>query len=471
MTKVFSILKIALKNPIKSLSQLNIRNLRSLIYALKYEDSNTIQQNLNLLLSEEESALIIPAIPHEPTKHVQVNHQLPIPEKDKEFYNTWDDKYILKHYKELSNHETIDELGGQNIVIIADLNLPQCKKYRVLQKIEYLKRKGIQCDFSHWLDEPRSLKLMQTASTVLFYRIPFSKLSAVYLNEAVRLKLNIGYDIDDPIFDNGIYKENKNLDVLDKKEKADLLNNSRHYVNIIRQCDFITTSTPYLKSVLSRYTKSPVYLWRNLMDAQTINAATITKNISSRRNHTNEKEFIIGYMSGSRAHEADFNTAKNALIQILDTHKNVKLFIVGYADSAKQMKEDYKDRIIISPYANYYDYISSYHKIDLNIIPLLINEFNECKSAIRYLESSLLSIPTIVSNVGDFKNIISHKETGYFVYTNTENEWVSSLEWCLSNRDKINELGKKAEKLVTNKYTTLQSDISNIDGQIFTSEL
>jgi len=476
MSKVLSIIKIAIKSPIQTIKKINLQNIRSLAYAIKYEDQKTIEDNFSKLINTSDinstshniTTINTPTNAQNEFKQ-SIQQMEPVSIQEKEFYNTWDDKYIVKHLNDLDKFDSIESIKGKNIAIIADLNLPQCKKYRVIQKIELLKRKKIECDFSHWLDVPRSLKLMQFATTVIFYRIPYSKLSAAYLNEAIRLNLNIGYDIDDPIFDSVLYKKNENLNILDKKERAELLRNTRHYVNMIRQCDFVTTSTPYLKIVLSRFTKSPIYLWRNLMDAQSINAAEITKNINTPRDLTSEK-FVIGYMSGSRAHEADFNTAKSAIIKILDKYEHAELLVVGFAESAKELETKFKKRITIIPFSDYYDYLSTYHKIDLNIIPLLINDFNECKSAIRYLESSLLSVPTIVSHVGDFKNIIDHKNTGYFIYTNSQEEWIEGIEWCIKMRHTSYEMGQKAEAIVRQNYSTLEYNTKSIENQIFDCE-
>ena len=68
-------------------------------------------------------------------------------------------------------------LGGRRlfpqptVAIIGDLNLPQCKKYRVIQKIEALQDSGIRCNHSHWLDIPRSLNLLQTATHAILQRL------------------------------------------------------------------------------------------------------------------------------------------------------------------------------------------------------------------------------------------------------------------------------------------------------------
>jgi hypothetical protein len=56
-----------------------------------------------------------------------------------------------------------------NVAIIGDLNLPQYKKCRVLQKLEAINTLGVANNYSHWQDIPRSLNLMQMASTAIIY--------------------------------------------------------------------------------------------------------------------------------------------------------------------------------------------------------------------------------------------------------------------------------------------------------------
>ncbi len=113
--------------------------------------------------------------------------------------------------------------GRGNIAIIGDLNLPQCKKYRVVQKIEALEQMGLKADLSHWQDIPRCINLLQTATCMILYRVQSNSLIEQYCAEAQRLGIPVGYDIDDPVFDKKTYSANKNLDALDPNEKAHLL--------------------------------------------------------------------------------------------------------------------------------------------------------------------------------------------------------------------------------------------------------
>jgi glycosyltransferase involved in cell wall biosynthesis len=108
------------------------------------------------------------------------------------------------------------------------------------------------------------------------------------------------------------------------------------------------------------------------------------------------------------------------------------------------------------------EYLSS---IDINLVPLLKDEFNECKSAIRYLEASLLGIPTIVTAVGDFKNVVSHGETGFLV--EEEGDWVVFLERLIQSSSLRQEVGDSARDVVLRKYAIMEEQyLGQIDMNV-----
>ena len=115
--------------------------------------------------------------------------------------------------------------------------------------------------------------------------------------------------------------------------------------------------------------------------------------------------------------------------------------------------------------------MTSFIQFDLNIIPLVQNQFNECKSAIRYLEASLLRTPSVVSFIGDFKHIIKHKETGVFVYKNSKTEWVQTITWALENREELKKIGQAAQIDTKENYSTLSVNNESFNPEILNLEL
>lgn len=327
------------------------------------------------------------------------------------------------------------------VAVIGDLGLPQCKKYRVLQKLEILEKAGIKCGYSHWMDVPRATSLLQNASCVIFYRTHATASFCELVAEAVRLGLTIGYDIDDPIFDLAIYSENPNLDFITKREKNALLSQTSEYLAALRMADFVITSTPYMKECIQRSFRGPVYLWRNAVDSESVHAASLATD--KRAAPASPGTITIGYASGSRAHEADFRTIESVLLQVLEAHPNVRIQVIGYADLPETFKP-YARRIATEPVATYPAYLGLLARCDIALVPLVIDEFNECKSAVRFLDAAAVRVPVIAAATGDFKNVVVHGKNGLLAAN--EAEWLQAIELLIGDEAKRREIADGAKR-------------------------
>lgn len=375
--------------------------------------------------------------------------------KLKPFQDHWDNSYALQHIYMLKSNDKVDKKAydaafwsKKNVAIIGDLSIPQCKKYRIAQKVEYFEKIGYNCSYSHWLDVPRSLNILQTASSVIFYRVPLTKLVSSYIDESIRLGIPVGYDIDDPVFDLRIYSGNINLNFIDAAQKENILSGVEHYAAMVRQVDFIIASTPAMRALLSEYTNKDIYLWRNIMDSESLNAEYIYSQLAGENYYRSKAtdKFIIGYASGSKAHEADFSMAINAIHQLLTDNSHVHIQIIGHCAMGEKLRMNFPNRVRIRPYSNYNDYIAHLASVHLNMIPLVQDQFNECKSAIRFLESGLVRVPTIVSAVGDFINLIEDGQNGFLV--SRPHDWKSKLQTILDGKFDLIAMGERAHEYV-----------------------
>ena len=50
-----------------------------------------------------------------------------------------------------------------------------------------------------------------------------------------------------------------------------------------------------------------------------------------------------------------------------------------------------------------YHYMNSYNEIDVLLVPLLDNEFNACKSELKFVEAAAMGKPVICSDVNPYK--------------------------------------------------------------------
>ena len=375
--------------------------------------------------------------------------------------------YFRKQHEFLTKHDRIDPdctpsgalFRSKSLAIIGDLNLPQCKKYRVIQKLEILEHIGVRAFHSHWEDEPRCLRLMQLSTVLVFYRVPMNEMFLYYITEAKRLGLHIVYDIDDPVFDEEIYRNNRNLDYISPNEKKSIISNCVRYAKAMGECSSIIVSTPGMLEVVGRHVDVPTYLWRNILDGETL---AIAHHVNALQKETKPDDgLVIGYTSGSRAHELDFRQIERVLSDILTVYPDIRLKVMGYWNLLDTLRP-FADRIDQTPMGGYQDYLVQLQTVDISIIPLSLDAFNECKSAIRYLEASVVKVPTIASRVGDFIHVVDHNFTGILV--ETEIQWREALELLIVDRDKRQSLADAAYNAVLEKQSisSLETHVQKI---------
>ncbi len=311
--------------------------------------------------------------------------------------------------------------GSPCVLVVGALDLPQCKKYRVLQKVEYCENAGWSCHYASYLDEARVLSYLQVATTLICYRVPAGPEFDVYLAEARRLGVQVLYDIDDPIFDDGVYRENRNLDYIEPAEKEAILGSAPLYRSAMAQADGLVFSTAYLAELARQQFDAPVFVWRNLVDATTLSAMEHLPPTPPR----DDGRVVLAYCSGSRAHEEDFRVAAPALVALLSVHDNLVLRVIGYAQMPAEF-ERFSHRIEERPFASYQQYMQALAGADLCIVPLVPDRFNACKSAIRYLEAALCEVPVVASSVGQFTQVIDSGVNGVLV-SGGAGDWEAAL--------------------------------------------
>lgn len=339
-------------------------------------------------------------------------------------------------------------LARPRIALIGALDLPQCKKYRVLQKVEELETHGCRVVVSGHADVPRSFDAMQLASAVLFYRVPDGPVFQAYLGEAARLSLPTAYDIDDPVFCRTIYAENANLQTLTPAERNHLLADTERYLAAMQRCDTIIVSTPGLADVaIACVNGKAVHLWRNAIDAESQAICAEIVGSTARRDPSRVR---IGYMSGSRAHDKDFETIGPALAAVLEKHQQAELLIAGYAQVPAPLTP-YQHRITVRPFSSYRGYFQALSEVDIVAIPLLADTFNACKSAIRFLEAAMLEKACVVSAVGDFLHVIEHGRTGYLA--GSTEDWMFHLSALIESGERRQRIGAAARVAVIETQT------------------
>lgn len=337
----------------------------------------------------------------------------------------------------------------QRVLIVAEMSIPQCKKYRVDQKAELFSELGIETKIVDWtrFDEVRTQ--LQIHPIVIFYRVPAVPEVILLMEESRRLGLHTLWEVDDLIFDPEGYLSNKNLDRLDSKSRNGLLVGMKLYREALLLCDEGIASTNVLARVMTETTYRPAYVVENALDVETITIARKIRDKNKQRVKPNN-EIIIVYGSGTKTHDIDFLCASEAIHNVLSKRSNVKLRIIGELNIEARF-DKFSHRIERVPFTTFEGYLEKVASADVSIAPLEQSIFNDAKSNIKFLEASILGLPSVCSPAQAFKSAIRDGETG--ILASSPGEWEQALLALIDDQALRIRMGGKALHTVLLAYS------------------
>lgn len=203
--------------------------------------------------------------------------------------------------------------------------------------------------------------------------------------------------------------------------------------NMIKDCDHIITTTEPLAEEMDK---------RREHNRDSI--AVIPNIISRDYQHPDMKrDFIrIGYFGGA-SHMRDLNETyvMEAVAKLMHKYKDLHFKTVN------MLKAEYTPvkRTGYDPGARGTPWVTKIFPsldMDIAIIPLLENDFNKCKSDIKWQEATQAGIATVCSNVMPYSQL---PDDSTIKVGNDLNEWYDALESLILDKKKRKEMVKNAK--------------------------
>ena len=333
------------------------------------------------------------------------------------------------------------------VAIIAELSIPQCKKYRVIQKQEMLEELGIPCSVTSWTDSNEAKKQISLASLVIFYRVPGFDSVMDLIAECRRLNIKTLWDVDDLIFDEDVLKTSSTINSLEPAEREGVINGAKLYRQAMLACDEGIASTSGLAKAMKEAGLETVYVVENALDDETLAAA---RSIEGRLKKQEDGLIRIIYGSGTKTHNIDFLEAAPALANILKENPNVRFRIIGYLELPGYFDE-VQSQIERIPFCNYTEYLTYLSECDISIAPLENFVFNDAKSNIKYLEASITKVASICSPRAAFADVIVNGENGFLA--DSEQQWHEAFDTLIQNPELRDSMAQAAYRTVMETYS------------------
>jgi len=179
----------------------------------------------------------------------------------------------------------------------------------------------------------------------------------------------------------------------------------------------------------------------------------------------NDGMIRVGY-AGGVSHNADLEHVRPYMLEILKKYPNVRFEILGAYDKPEALKmieqfQDVADRIQFfagTPSWTGYPQALASMGWDIGIAPLVRDDFNVCKSHIKWMEYSSLKIPTVASNTYPYSQmiqgtpVIEQGKTGFLVKPSTPEYWITYVSQLIEQLELRQQVGQNAYNAVKNNW-------------------
>ncbi|UIJ40647.1 glycosyltransferase [Vibrio kanaloae] len=337
-----------------------------------------------------------------------------------------------------------------SVTIIAELSIQQCTKYRVTQKKEMLELLGFKCDVVSWTDYYKSRMSISHSSVVIFYRVPSTDTVLALIEECKRLNVKTFWEVDDLIFNEAILAESKTVSDLSSEVRTQVLEGANSYKQALLACDMAIASTSGLAESMKAEGVGSVFILENCLDSETLQLANEILNSSEKKQKIDNKIRIV-YGSGTSTHNIDFEEAASSIAQVLRENSQVIFRIIGLLElpSCFDGLDAQVERFELCSYSEYLRLLS---ECDISIAPLEKYIFNEAKSNIKYIEASIVKLPSVSSPLSAFVDVINDGGNGYIA--SDQVEWFDKLTKLVCCEQMRQDMAINANTTVLARYNT-----------------
>lgn len=289
-----------------------------------------------------------------------------------------------------------------------------------------------------------------TADIVVFHR-PVMKqvleLARILKKEGKKIVL----DNDDTLKSDNGFKFNAYMD--EKRVEKGLEKMNLALDTFAKEADLITCSTKFLEEEYKKV-NSNVAVLPNCIDPFYFSEPI-----------HNETDIIRIGVTGSVGVTNDVEALK-PIIDHYQNDKRVRLVLLSMPPKGENdiYKELYSQQyaywssvnIEWHPFVKVDEYYKALNelKLDMVIIPRFDNYFNRCKSNLKFLENSMLEIPSICQSfpTKDSPYEQNPEDAKHLLLANTTEEWIAQIEKLIANKELRRQIGKDAKEYVEANY-------------------
>jgi glycosyltransferase involved in cell wall biosynthesis len=333
-----------------------------------------------------------------------------------------------------------------DVIFLVGLTEGESKRYRIFNVVETLESAGYHCGIYFEDDIERILERRPKFSACVIFRAPLSPRYEALVDYARSISARTVWDVDDFVFDVRIIPQIDGLKYLTPQQRIKNAEGIRLYRKFLTAVDAATTTTRYLAERIIEVGQL-AFVIPNTLNREQIAFAEKHGDVDVR----NQEVITLGFFSGTKTHDRDFQEARHSVVQILERYSNVRLVIVGHFDIEQDSDfGKFCSRVEKVPFVPHMKMLDLLRYIDIILVPLEMIPYCHGKSELKFFEAALVGCVTVASATDTYSQVIEHGVNGFVCHT--DDDWLAALDLLCSSAALRGSIAAAARQTVLNRY-------------------
>ena len=362
--------------------------------------------------------------------------------------NPWEIDFSVRIAEYLNDSD-----NRRRVVMIYDAPNTSSFRYRVYNVKQALNDTSILLCYFYRYELKSILPYLSYCSCLVLARCQWTVDIQTLIDEAKARKIKVVYDVDD------IICSLKHLRLVTNTLNVDLDNEVAYSFwsacigrgqMVASQCDCFVATNGFLGNRLSEiFDNKRYWVLENSLNREQL---LISNAICRQKKLWRESDdFVIGYFSGTPSHINDFKVIAPEIKQILDEFPVAKLLVVGFMEFPAYLRKYIDEkRILFKPLVDFLELQIEMAKVDISVVPLVENEFTNCKSELKYFEGAVVDTLTLATPIYSYAHSIVDSETGFLC---RNGQWYLRIAEIIAGKYDIQEMTSKAKRQCLARYS------------------
>lgn len=304
---------------------------------------------------------------------------------------------------------------------------------------------------------------------VTISRVKWNHSLQLFIDKVKNSGVPVAFDVDDRIYDLNYLPLVTNTLAVDFQAEPEIAYDfwfaqiSRIEMTA-RQADYYIGTNNFLCDTFRQRFGKTGYVIPNFLNKEQIEVSRMCA--EKKAQQSGQKPFVIGYFSGTPSHINDFKTIYKELMNLLEEFPDIKLRVVGFMEFPADMKPFIDEgQVEFIPLVDFIKLQELTACVDVNIVPLVVNAFTNCKSELKFFEAAIVDTVTCAAKNYTYVNAISQGENGFLCgYT----EWYTTIRDIYLGKYDIPKIVESAHRYAMEHYygDTVIKQIENVYNTI-----